>query len=344
MMTAGKWFRAIFRARVIAQILLVFALVMALSAGLIYFMVTMPGQTLSADRLPPPAPGLQELEKRLEQHVYVLSEEIGERSGSQGIKLNQAADYIQGQFESFGYIPVSRGFGDGEYRNIEVDLYGTDRRDEIIVVGAHYDTSWLTPGADDNASGIAGLLEIARNLKDKRYARTIRFIAFANEEVPFYRRSEMGSMASAKRSFTRSEQIYGMIALEMIGYYSGEPGSQQYPHIMHWFYPDKGNFIAFIANPASRDLQWKAISYFREQQLFPSEGLIAPPLLERSVRRSDHSSFWYYDFPAIMVTDTAYLRNPNYHRSGDKYDTLDYESMARVVSGLTVMLERLAQE
>jgi Zn-dependent M28 family amino/carboxypeptidase len=329
--------------RVLLKSLLVILLLLVFISGFVYLAVKMPGQTVTGD-LPPLSPELSALGQRLQEHVFYLSDEIGERSAGQRIKLDQSADYIQQQFESFGYIPVNRTFGEEQFRNIEVDLYGLDRRDEIIVIGAHYDTTWLTPGADDNASGVAGLLEIARTLKDQRFSRTLRFIAFANEEVPNYRRAEMGSMDSAKRSFTRNELVTGMIALEMIGYYSSQSGSQRYPRVMQWFYPDTGNFIAFVSNLASRELQWQAISYFREQAVFPSEGLIAPEWLERSIRRSDHSSYWYYDFPAIMVTDTAFLRNPNYHRSGDVYTTLDYDSMARVISGLTKMIESLAQE
>lgn len=323
--------------------MLIVVVVVIFSAGFLYVAVTMPGDSVPAEGLPV-SNDLAALELRLQDHVHHLSVIIGERSAGQSLKLAQTADYIQQQLESFGYIPTSRTFGEEQFRNIEVDLYGREKREEILILGAHYDTTWLTPGADDNASGIAGMLEIARSLQDKRYPRTIRFIAFANEEVPNYRRGEMGSMFSAKRSFTRSELIVGMISLEMIGYYSDQPGSQRYPSLMAQFYPDQGNFIAFISNLVSRDLQLRAISHFREQAVFPSEGLVAPEWIERSIRRSDHSSYWYYDFPAIMVTDTANFRNPNYHRPSDTPETLDYENMARVVSGLTVMLERLAQE
>ena len=309
----------------------------------VYTAVKMPGESVQGE-LPQFTTELSALSSRLEDHVYHLSETIGERSAGQPIKLNVTADYIQQQFESFGYIPMNRIFGDDNYRNIEVDLYGRDKRDEIIVVGAHYDTRWLTPGADDNSSGIAGLLEIARNLSSKRFPRTIRFIAFANEEVPRYRLDAMGSMYSAKRSYTRTELIIGMIALEMIGYYSDEPGSQRYPEILKKFYPEQGNFIAFVSNLASRDFQLRAISYFRDLEVFPSEGLVAPQWIERDIRRSDHASYWYYDFPAIMITDTAFFRNQNYHAPEDKFNTLDYDSMARVVSGLTIMIERLAEE
>lgn len=321
----------------------ILVVIVSLAAGLLYIAVTMPGVAVPSTK-PPLTTDQEALKQRLRQHVYHISATVGERSAGQSVKLGQTADYIQQQLESYGYIPTSRVFGDEQYRNIEVDLYGREKREQILVVGAHYDTTWLTPGADDNASGIAGLLEIARTLKSKRFPRSIRFIAFANEEVPNYRRAEMGSMFTAKRSFTRTEQIVGMISLEMIGYYSDQPGSQRYPALLSRFYPDRGNFIAFVSNLVSRDFQLRAISYFRDQEIFPSEGLIAPEWLERSIRRSDHASYWYYDFPALMITDTANFRNPHYHRAGDRHDTLDYDAMTRVVGGITVMLERLAQE
>ena len=319
--------------------------VVALVVGIlfIFYAVGMPGESVDAN-LPELTPELSGMSERLQQHVYHLSVNIGERSAGLPTKLNETADYIQKEFESYGYIPTNRVFGEDNFRNIEVDLYGRDKIDEILVIGAHYDTRWLTPGADDNASGIAGLLEIARSISGKRFPRTIRFIAFANEEVPSYRREEMGSMASAKRSYSRTEIIAGMISLEMIGYYSDEPGTQRYPRIFRRFYPEEGNFIAFISNLSSRDFQLRAISYFRELEIFPSEGIALPEWTERNIRRSDHASYWYYDYPAIMVTDTANYRNRNYHRSSDRYDTLDYDSMARVVEGLAVVVERLASE
>ena len=315
----------------------------AVVAGvLLYYAVTMPGVTVAEPA--PMTPELSALSRRLRGHVYHLSARIGERSAGQAIKLNETADYIQKELESYGYVPANRVFGEDQFSNIEADLHGRELRNEILVVGAHYDTRWLTPGADDNASGVAGLLEIARALKGRRFPRTIRFIAFGNEEVPSYRRADMGSMHSAKRSWSRAEAVIGMISLEMIGYYSDEPGSQRYPEVVQSFYPDQGNFIAFVSNLGSRGFALKAISYFREQEIFPSEGLVAPQWLERDIRRSDHASYWYYDYPAIMITDTAFMRNRNYHRSGDTHDTLDYDSMARVVRGVTVMLERLATE
>jgi Zn-dependent M28 family amino/carboxypeptidase len=329
--------------RIVINVIFATMALSVLLAGFMYTAVMMPGESLQ-DQLPPLSSELSILSKRLESHVYHISETIGDRSTGQPLKLNETADYIQEQLELFGYIPTNRVFGEENLRNIEVDLYGRDKRQEIIVVGAHYDTRWLTPGADDNASGVAGLIEIARSLSNKRFPRTIRLIAFANEEVPSYKRDEMGSMYSAKRSYSRSELIIGMIALEMIGYYSNENGSQRYPEVLQKFYPDTGNFIAFVSNLSSRDFQLRAISYFRDLEIFPSEGLVAPEWIERDIRRSDHASYWYYDFPAIMVTDTSFYRNRNYHAAGDRFDTLDYDSMARVVRGLITTIEKLAQE
>ncbi len=330
--------------KTVVNVLLIIIAVVVVASGLIYLAVTMPGENVPITLLPSDNE-LTALEMRLRDHVLYLAGDIGERNPANPDKLDKAADYIQMQFESLGYLPTNRVFGrQQEFRNIEVDVYGLDKRSEIIVVGAHYDTTWLTPGADDNASGVAGLLEIARSFSDKRFPRTIRFIAFSNEEAPFYKRAEMGSMVSAKRSYSRSELIVGMFSLEMIGFFSDEPGSQRYPKLIQQFYPDKGNFIAFVSNVASRDFMLQSISYFRSQSVLPSEGLIAPQFIVRDIRRSDHASYWYYDFPAVLVTDTARYRNYNYHHSGDIAESLDYSSMARVVRGMTDMLENLAQE
>ena len=153
----------------------------------------------------------------------------------------------------------------------------------------------------------------------------------------------MGSRYHARRAREQNENIIGMFSLEMLGYYSDEPRSQYLPKPIRPFYPRTGNFIAFVSNLLSRPLLAEAISQFRENTAFPSHGLAVPQWLVRAIRRSDNSSFWAYAYPAVMITDTANYRNWNYHYMGDKYETLDYEKMARVVSGLTIMLENLAR-
>lgn len=329
--------------RLLLQLLLLLVLACAGFTALLYFVTEMPGDSYSGE-LPAMSPQLQGLSDNLRAHVRVLSKDIGERNYTKMEKLNQAADYIEEQFERSGYVPSAQIYGQKQYRNIVVELHGRESRSEIIVVGAHYDTSWLTPGADDNASGIAGMLEIARRLRDTKLKRTIRFIAFTNEELPFFGGDEMGSRVSAKRSYDRKEHIVGMFSLEMIGYYQSEPQTQFYPGVIRSFYPDKGNFIAFVANISSRSFLHEAVTTFRQHAQFPSEGLAAPSWLLPDIRRSDNSSYWHYQLPAIMVTDTANYRNRHYHRQTDTYDTLNYEYMARAVDGLILMLQDMAQQ
>ncbi|MFT7461176.1 MAG: Zn-dependent M28 family amino/carboxypeptidase, partial [Planctomycetota bacterium] len=212
------------------------------------------------------------------------------------------------------------------------------------VVGAHYDTVLLSPGADDNASGVSALLEIARGLHGERLSKTVRFVAFANEEWPFFGREKMGSYVNAEHSRDRNERISGMISLEMLGYYSKESYSQAYPRPLNHFYPHQANFIAFVSNISSRKLLHETIGEFRRVSQFPSEGLIAPQFLVPDIKRSDHSSFWSYGYPAVMVTDTSNYRNRNYHTLRDRPDTLDYDSMARVVAGLQKTIMSLANK
>jgi hypothetical protein len=307
--------------------------------ALAYLCLHMPGAS-HAGALPPLSAGQLALRDRLRAHVHVLAEAIGERHRHRRQSLNAAADYITAQFEGMGLVPSQQVFGEG-FRNVVVDLYGRGRRDEIIVVGAHYDTVTMTPGADDNASGVAGLLELARLLGERPLQRSIRLIAFTNEETDFGR-DEMGSRVAARLSRDRGENIVAMFSLEMIGYYSDEPRSQWYPRRIRRFYPERGNFIGFVANLRSRALLVESLAAFRRHARFPSEGMAAPEWLVRDVRRSDHASYWDHAFPGVMITDTANFRNPGYHNVGDVARTLDYDAMARVVDGLGATLAELA--
>lgn len=329
--------------QILITIVLIIAAITAFVIAAIYVCIVMPGTSMPG-ALPPLDNSQSALRERLSAHVRVLAEAIGERNDTHMAALNRAADYIDQQFQSYGYSPGEHPFGVHPFRNITADLYGRGKRDEVIVVGAHYDTVRMSPGADDNASGVAGLLEIARALAAQRFPRTLRFIAFANEEEPFYGSDLMGSRVSARRSFERKENIVGMYALEMIGHYADQPGSQNYPNVIRHFYPARGNFIAFVANLRSRRFLHRSISYFRRQAVFPSEGMAAPEWLVPDIRRSDHAAYWQFGFPALMITDTANFRNRHYHGVSDLPHTLDYDSMARVVSGLTDMLRALAQE
>jgi len=289
-----------------------------------------------------PEQSMTDLQANLEQHVRVLADEIGERHFLEPAAITATIDYIRKQFLGTGYEPGFHSFGDGQFHNIIAELPGHSRKHEILVVGAHYDTVWHSPGADDNASGVAALLEIARLLAIESHQRTLRFIAFANEEQPFVEGDEMGSQVYVRSLNDTNDSVVAMFSLEMLGYYSDEKGSQQYPFPLNWIYPDKAFFIGFVANLKSTGLLLQSLHRFRRAATFPVQGLAVPEKLVPDIRRSDHASFWDAGFPALMITDTANFRNRYYHSIGDTPETLDFDSMTRVVAGLVSMLRSLA--
>jgi Zn-dependent M28 family amino/carboxypeptidase len=284
-----------------------------------------------------------ELRAHLRAHVEKIAGEIGGRSVLEEYEaLESAASYISSQLESSGYSVKSQPFESAgrTVRNIETELRGSSG--EIVIIGAHYDTAGGLPGANDNASGVAATLELARLAHARRFEHTIRFVFFVNEEPPFFRGPEMGSWIYARRCRERRDRIIGMLSLETIAYYTNEPGSQMYPFGARLGYPDQGNFIAFVSNVASRDLLHRAVRTFRGAVEFPSEGVAAPDIID-GIGWSDHWSFWQFGYQAIMLTDTALFRYPHYHTSCDTPDKLDYDGMARVVSGVEAAVAGLAR-
>lgn len=326
--------------------LLIFALcvVLVIASALVVYVMWMPGKSYEGP-LPDLSEDQQRLAERLRGHVEVLAGEIGPRYYGRPESYEEAGDYIVEQFEEAGYeVNIRRFEHQGQtFRNIEVEVAGAGRADEIVVVGAHYDTAGRTPGADDNASGVAGTLEIARRMAEATPARTVRFVAFANEEAPFFHTDGMGSRVYARRAKERGEQIVAMLSLEMLGYYCDEPGCQEYPLFLDKFYPERGDFIAFVSDLGSRDALTESLAAFREHAQFPSEGLTAPALVP-GVSLSDHWAFWQEGYPAVMVTDTAFYRNPHYHQKSDTPATLDYERFARVVDGLERAITTLSSD
>jgi Zn-dependent M28 family amino/carboxypeptidase len=269
-------------------------------------------------------------------HVHTLAGKIGERHVHRPKALADAADYIGQQFAATGYAPRSQAYSTHSttVRNIEAERSGSSR--EILLIGAHYDSVPGCPGANDNASGVAAVLAISRLLAHDSAPCTIRFVAFVNEEPPFFMTDSMGSVVYARRCRAKDEKIAGMFSLETIGYYSNERGSQQYPGpaLFHRLYPDTGNFIGFVANISSRHLMREAGREFRRVAKFPSEGAAAPADIP-GVGWSDHWSFWQEGYPAVMITDTAPYRYPHYHQATDTPDKLSYDALARVVVGLS---------
>ncbi|PKN01510.1 MAG: aminopeptidase [Elusimicrobia bacterium HGW-Elusimicrobia-1] len=279
---------------------------------------------------------------RLEKHVYKLSHEIGDRSVFEYHNLQKAAEYIAGQLSSFGYSVRFQSYDvlNKKVGNIIAEKKGSQKPCEVIIVGAHYDTCF-NPGADDNASGVAGVIELAREFSKRDTKHTIRFVAFVNEEPPFLKTGDMGSVVYAKELKKKGDVIKGAVILEMIGYYTEKTFSQRYPPLLGAVYPNKGNFICLAGNFPSRKLLNKVVSGFRKGTSFPVESItlgFAP-----GADLSDHWSFWEEKYPAVMFTDTAFFRYPHYHKDSDIWEKLDYEKMSYVVKGVASALRELAE-
>lgn len=306
------------------------------------FTVKMPGPAFSGP-LPPLTPHQETLRAGLQRHVQALAGDIGVRSDETYANVQRAAAYIERVLASLGYQVASQEFtADGRtHRNLEATLGGAGRAHEVVVLGAHYDTAEDAPGADDNASGVAGVLELARVFAQAPQARTVRFVFFPNEEPPSFATDDMGSRHYAKAARARNDQIVAMLSIESIGYYDTEKGSQRYPFPLNLAYPDVGDFIGFVANLKSRGLLHRAIAAFRAHATLPTQGAAAPGWVP-GVWWSDHWSFWLEDYPAIMISDTAPYRYPFYHTPMDTPDKLDYDRTARVVDGLRHVVRALA--
>ncbi len=284
-----------------------------------------------------------ELIARLMRHVHALAGEIGERNVWRPQSLRAAADYIRGELAALGYQVSAQSYRvhGADCDNLEVAIPGAARHDQMVLAGAHYDTVPGSPGADDNASGVAGLIEIARLLRERRPAQTVKLVAFVNEEPPFFFFGEMGSKVYAEAARRRGDAIRVMLSLEMLGCYSDAPRSQGYPPLLRWFYPQRGNFIAFVSNLRSRRALREVVAAFRAQCDFPAEHLASPSFVP-GVAWSDQLSFWRAGYPAVMVTDTAFYRYPYYHSAEDTPEKLCYPEMARVVDGLAKAIAALA--
>jgi Zn-dependent M28 family amino/carboxypeptidase len=286
-------------------------------------------------------PGLAAYLRRV---VEKLSLEIGPRPWNEHSRLERAADFIAGELSGFGLDATEQRFAfDGRtYRNVIGELAGGSAADPLLVVGAHYDTVRDTPGADDNASGVAGLLGLAGLLAHRPPGRTVRFAAFALEEPPVYRSSRMASYRYAKSLKEAGTLVGGMICLEMIGFFSDREGSQGYPlPFMSLAFPKTADFVAMVGNRRSTKFTGIAAEGFRAATDLPLSTLNAPAIVI-GIDFSDHWSFGKFGYPALMVTDTAFYRNPNYHRPGDRPETLDYGRMAKVVAGLRGSVQRWA--
>lgn len=323
--------------------LLRLALVLALSVLACWFtMIRMPLQSHRGP-LPPLSAAQATLRDELQRDVQKLAGEIGERNTYTPRALHAAADYIEASFTNAGLTVTRQSFTAMGERcdNLITEIAGATRRQEIIVVGGHYDSVQGVAGANDNASGAAATLALARRFALTKPARTLRFVAFVNEEPPFFQYEGMGSLFYARSCRTNGDNIVAMLSLETIGYYTETDRSQQYPFPVGLFYPSCGNFVAFVGKTSQAGLVRQCIRSFRTHTQFPSEGAALPSRIP-GVDWSDHWSFWQAGYPAIEVSDTAIFRYQHYHTPDDTPDKLDYERMARVVEGLEKVIAELA--
>ncbi len=320
-----------------------------------WFGMRMPGKNVS--KAGPLSPDEVVLREELRANVQKLAGEIGERNMWHYTQLNAAADFIEDSFLRAGLrtrrdsyemqrtrrVTISRQkFVRARSGGLRLSAGASAKRSAaIIVIGAHYDSVFGSPGANDNGTGMAATLALARRFAGAKPKHTLRFVAFVNEEPPYFLSGEMGSLVYARRCKERGDKISAMISLETIGYFSDAPNSQTYPSPgLGLFYPKVGNFIGFVSNVKSRALLRRVIALFRKHAKIPSEGASLPAFIP-GVSWSDQWSFWQHGYPAIMVTDTAPFRYPYYHSSNDTPDKLDYDRFTLVVSGMAKVIQEL---
>ena len=320
-------------------------LIVVIGVGALFYMTSVPGQSHRG-----PLPALTEAETELaaalRRHVEAIA--AREHNLDHPDELEKAARYIEGVLESYGHAVGRQDFAvdDKPARNIDVTIEpaGDPPDPDVIVVGAHYDSVRGSPGANDNATGSAAVLELARLLADLRgkTLKRIRLVLFVNEEPPYFQTEHMGSLHYANALAARRERVVAMYSLETIGFYSDAPGSQHYPAPFGLLYPDRGDFVAFVGLLDSRPLVRQTIRSFRAHTAFPTVGGVAPGVIP-GFDWSDHWAFAQHGFQALMITDTAIFRYPHYHRATDIPDKVDFDKLARVTKGIERVIRDIAR-
>jgi Zn-dependent M28 family amino/carboxypeptidase len=285
--------------------------------------------------------------ENLKRHVHTLAADIGERNTFKPQALHRAEEYIAQVWQAQGYDVVRQEYplkGD-RWANLEITRAGRGKEAPFLLIGAHYDSVIGSPGANDNGTGVAALLEVSRAFAAVEPQTSVRFVAFVNEEPPYFQTPFMGSRIYAQRAREHGDKIRVMASLETIGYYSDAPGSQKFPFpvaLFRMLYPDRGNFIVFASNLASRSVTQEAHSLFKARSDFPVE-IISTFEMVPGLDWSDHASFWRVGYAAFMVTDTAPYRYPYYHTAADTPEKVNYEALGRVAEGLRATFQALAR-
>jgi len=336
--------RSILLAAVLAAAVL-FLVLIAAGYGALLYMTSVPGEPHRGP-LPPLPDEERALSRLLKKHIETIA--AREHNIAHFAELENAARYIEATLESYGYTVNRQSFvvDEATVRNIDVVIEPRDSTPapEVLVVGAHYDSVRGAPGANDNATGTAAVIELARLLRDLegKASRRIRLVLFVNEEPPYFQTDDMGSLRYASALAERKERIVAMYSLETLGFYSSDPGTQHYPFPFGLMFPDRGDFVAFVGMTESRRLLRESIRSFRSHTAFPTIGGVAPGFVP-GIDWSDHWAFAEQGFPAIMLTDTALFRYPHYHRPTDTPDKVDMDSLARVVKGIERVLRDAAR-
>lgn len=284
-------------------------------------------------------------EEELKSYVVHLAETIGERNLGHHKELCEAADYIEAKFKEFGYEPQRQQYKVNglDCYNIDAEIKGSSKPEEIVIIGGHYDSVIGSPGANDNGSGTAAMMVLANHFQKSKPERTLRFVAWTNEEPPnFQNRGKMGSWVYAEKCRKEDQDVVAVLSLETMGYFTNEKKSQKYPAPLSLMYPSTGNFIGFVSNLNSKALQRKVIKKFREHAKVPSEGASLPEAMP-GVGWSDHWSFWQEGYVGLMVTDTAPFRYPHYHLKTDTPDKINYPETVKVIDGLVFVIEDLVK-
>lgn len=291
------------------------------------------------------------IEQRLRTHVHHLAAKIGPRTLAEPETMQATVDYLQSEWQEMPLAVKQEPYEalGQPTKNLLVEVPGNGKPEEIVLLGAHYDTVAGSPGADDNGSAVAVLLEVCRLLRQHSGRRTARYVAFTCEEKPYGDHQAMGSQHHARLARERGDQITAMLCLEMVGYFRDEPGSQKVPPTipkwLHPIFPKRGNFLAAVGNLKSCQLSWHFRRGYKQglkrtQGKLPLFSIVLPEKIEE-IRRSDNSSFWDQGYPALMLTDTSFLRSPHYHQPSDLPETLDYPRMVDVVLGVAGAMRRL---
>src|SRR5262245_17208269 len=319
----------------VLTVLILLLVLLAAGYGALHYMTAVPGAPYRG--APPPLTAEEAaLAVTLGRHIGTIA--AREHNVVHHDELEKVARYIEATLASAGYAVGRQEFvADGKpVRNIDAMIEPAGITDpEVIVVGAHYDSVRGSPGANDNGSGTAAVLELARLLRDLdgKSNKRIRFVLFVNEEPPYFRTEAMGSLNYARALHARRERVVAMYSLETIGFYSSAPGSQSYPAPFGLMFADRGDFVAFVGMLGSRELLRETVRSFRSHTSFPTIGGVAPRAVP-GIGWSDHAAFAEHGFQAVMVTDTALFRYPHYHQPTDTPDKIDTDKLARVVKGM----------